>query len=70
MKAQNVSGASQDYIHRTQHVIRSVGVWLHTCNLPDNGIVSLEYPQASSTLNVPYSGKEKRIFGLSRHVQL
>ena len=30
-----------------------------TCNLLENVIVSLEYPQASSTLNVPYSGRRR-----------
>ena len=32
MKVQNVSGASIDYTHRTEHDIRSVGVSLHTYN--------------------------------------
>ena len=41
------------------------------CNLPDKVIVSLQYLQTSSMLNVPYSGKEKHnTFVLSRHVRL
>ena len=31
-----------------------------TCNLQYNSTVSLEYPQTSSTVNVPYSGREKK----------
>ena len=66
------SGASQDHAHRTERDQKCVCLASHiqsTCNLPDNGIVSLEYPRASSMLNVPYSGKDKGIFGLSRHVR-
>ena len=60
-----------------QNMIRSVHGRLashieSTSKLPDRVNVSLEYLQASSTLNVPYSGKEKGIFifGLNRHVRL